>query len=562
MGYAMMWIEGLAAVGLLVATITALVARLTRRWLQIVLIAMAALFPLAVGVCFTIPMGMLIRWMGPTWFYYGVSWTILIAGGAVGVACLGLRRRGAEPVPAASAWPRGKLAVALAAIAVLFVMTFWNMDLAMQNRLEAVCSQAGALALSVAPARVPDAENAAPIYREAFIVMNQAGDRPPEWDEEWTAWIRQDDAAALNPADPTLLAYLKTQEPALALLREAAAMSGCYFDRDYGRPSISMLLPELGHFRNAAYLLALSARAGAAAGKTRPAFDDIQTIFRMGKHVQSEPLLISVLVAMAVEQAAVKTLEGVLESGDVKADDLSGVRLRRSQFYNHALGRAFRMEEAFGTTVFADMNRITADELREIFGSGADVGMRFAGGASLGLMVWRVFLLPADLDFYSSGLRGYQNLTSLPFHKAREQWETLKTRLATDRSRMGLISALLLPALSACSEKAAQADAGRGLARLGLAAARYRAEKGACPKTPEELTPKFIAAIPPDPFDGKPLRMVIRDGAVVFYSIGSDMKDEGGAPWDNQKKSGDFTFRLGSPTARSTPAPADATKAR
>jgi len=557
-----MWIEGLAAVGLLVATITALVARLTRRWLQIVLIAMAALFPLAVGVCFTIPMGMLIRWMGPTWFYYGVSWTILIAGGAVGVACLGLRRRGAEPVPAASAWPRGKLAVALAAIAVLFVMTFWNMDLAMQNRLEAVCSQAGALALSVAPARVPDAENAAPIYREAFIVMNQAGDRPPEWDEEWTAWIRQDDAAALNPADPTLLAYLKTQEPALALLREAAAMSGCYFDRDYGRPSISMLLPELGHFRNAAYLLALSARAGAAAGKTRPAFDDIQTIFRMGKHVQSEPLLISVLVAMAVEQAAVKTLEGVLESGDVKADDLSGVRLRRSQFYNHALGRAFRMEEAFGTTVFADMNRITADELREIFGSGADVGMRFAGGASLGLMVWRVFLLPADLDFYSSGLRGYQNLTSLPFHKAREQWETLKTRLATDRSRMGLISALLLPALSACSEKAAQADAGRGLARLGLAAARYRAEKGACPKTPEELTPKFIAAIPPDPFDGKPLRMVIRDGAVVFYSIGSDMKDEGGAPWDNQKKSGDFTFRLGSPTARSTPAPADATKAR
>lgn len=552
MGYAMMWIEGLAAAGLLVATITALVARLTRRWLQIVLIAVAALFPLAVGVWFTAVMGMVIRWMGPTWFYYGLSWTILVAGGAVGVACLGLRRRGAEPVPAASAWPRGKLAVALAAVAVLFVMTFWNMDLAMQNRLEAVCSQAGALALSMAPARVPDAENAAPIYREAFIVMNQSGDRPPELYEEWTAWIRQDDAAALNPADPALLAYLKTQEPALALLREAAGMSGCYFDRDYGRPSISMLLPELGHFRNGAYLLALSARANAAAGKPRPAFHDIQAILRMGKHVQSEPILVSALVAMAVDRAAVKTLEGVLESGDLKADDLSGVRLRRSQFYNHALGRAFRMEEAFGTTLFADMDRITADELREIFGSGADVGMSFAGGASLGLMVWRVFLLPADLDFYASGLRDYQNLTSLPFHEAREQWETLKNRLETDRSSMGLISALLFPALSACSEKAAQADAGRGLARLGLAAARYRAEKGACPKTPEELTPKFIAAIPPDPFDGKPLRMVTRDGAVILYSIGSDMKDDGGAPWDNQEKSGDFTFRLG-PAAPKTP---------
>lgn len=553
MGYAMMWIEGLAAVGLLVATITALVARLTRRWLQIVLIAVAALFPLAAGLCFTVPMGMLIRWMGPTWFYYGLSWTILIAGGAVGVAYLGLRRRGAEPVPAASAWPRGKLAVALAAIAVLFVMTFWNMDLAMQNRLEAVRSQAGALALSVAPARVPDADNAAPIYREAFIVMNQAGDRPPEWDEEWTAWIRQDDAAALNPADPALLAYLKTQEPGLALLREAAGMSGCYFNRDYGRPSISMLLPELSHFRNAAYLLALSARAGAAAGKTRPAFDDIQAMLRMGRHVQSEPLLISALVAMAVEQAAVKTLEGVLESGDVKADDLSGVRLRRSQFYNQALGRAFRMEEAFGTTVFADMARVSVTGFQDLMGMAGSKAPWGLVRLWPGLAVWRVFLLPADLDFYASGLRDYQNLTSLPFHEAHGQWKTLGERLDANGSGIGLISALLFPALSACSEKAAQADAGRGLARLGLAAARYRVEMDACPKTLEELTPTFIAAVPPDPFDGKPLRMVRKDGAIIFYSIGSDMKDDGGAPWDDRLKSGDLTFRLGPASPKSPP---------
>ncbi len=552
MGYAMMWIEGLAAVGLLVATITALVARLTRRWLQILLIAVAALFPLAVGVCFTVVMGMVIRWMGPTWFYYGLSWTILIAAGAVGVACLGLRRRGAEPVPAASAWPRGKLAVALAAVAVLFVMTFWNMDLAMQNRLEAVRSQAGALALSVAPARVPDADNAAPIYREAFIVMNQSGDPPPELYEEWTAWMEQDDAAALNPADPALLAYLKTQEPALALLREAAGMSGCYFDRDYGRPSALMLLPELGHFRNGAYLLALSARAGAAAGNTRPAFDDIQAILRMGKHVQSEPILVSVLVAMAVDQAAVKTLEGVLESGDLKADDLSGVRLRRSQFYNHALGRAFRMEEAFGTMLFTDMARFSFSDFENL--------MRMTGSKVPwvmvrlwpGLAVWRVFLLPADLDFYASGLRDYQNLTSLPFHEAHGQWETLGERLDAKASGIGLISALLFPALSACSEKAAQADAGRGLARLGLAAARYRADTGSWPKSLGDLTSRFIPAVPPDPFDGKPLRMVTEDGAVIFYSIGSNMKDDGGAPWDDRLKSGDFTFRLG-------PAPAQAT---
>jgi hypothetical protein len=97
----------------------------------------------------------------------------------------------------------------------------------------------------------------------------------------------------------------------------------------------------------------------------------------------------------------------------------------------------------------------------------------------------------------------------------------------------------------ACSEKAAQADASCELARLGLATARYRTEMGACPKTLEELTPKFITAIPPDPFDGKPLRMAARDGGVVLYSIGPDGRDDGGAPWDNEHRTGDLTFRLG-----------------
>ena len=48
--------------------------------------------------------------------------------------------------------------------------------------------------------------------------------------------------------------------------------------------------------------------------------------------------------------------------------------------------------------------------------------------------------------------------------------------------------------------------------------------------------------MPRDPFDGQPLKMKrIGQGAVV-YSIGPDMVDNGGVPFDWQKQTGDIIF--------------------
>ena len=78
----------------------------------------------------------------------------------------GLRR--SEDSPAAASWSRGRLSVALAVVAALHMMTYWNLDLAAREQLATLRADAGRLALSVAPARVPDADNAALIYEQAF----------------------------------------------------------------------------------------------------------------------------------------------------------------------------------------------------------------------------------------------------------------------------------------------------------------------------------------------------------------------------------------------------------
>jgi hypothetical protein len=63
--------------------------------------------------------------------------------------------------------------------------------------------------------------------------------------------------------------------------------------------------------------------------------------------------------------------------------------------------------------------------------------------------------------------------------------------------------------------------------RLLLAIRLFREETGRLPADLNELTPKYLAAVPLDPFDGKPFRYLPAKG--VIYSVGEDTKDAGGS---------------------------------
>ena len=103
---------------------------------------------------------------------------------------------------------------------------------------------------------------------------------------------------------------------------------------------------------------------------------------------------------------------------------------------------------------------------------------------------------------------------------------------------------IILPAADRCAITAADADAARQLSRLALAMTLYRAHNKDYPAKLEDLVPRHLHSLPRDPFDGQPLRMK-RDGAgVVLYSVGRNLKDDGGIAWNAEKKEGDIVFRL------------------
>jgi hypothetical protein len=61
-----------------------------------------------------------------------------------------------------------------------------------------------------------------------------------------------------------------------------------------------------------------------------------------------------------------------------------------------------------------------------------------------------------------------------------------------------------------------------------LAVERYRRTHGRWPASAQDLVPEYLAGVPTDPFDGKPIRMkAVRDGLII-YSIGLDEEDNNG----------------------------------
>jgi len=106
-------------------------------------------------------------------------------------------------------------------------------------------------------------------------------------------------------------------------------------------------------------------------------------------------------------------------------------------------------------------------------------------------------------------------------------------------------NALINIALPKSGAVAAKNQCHASAAYLACALERHRAAKGAYPERLEELVPDFAAAIPKDVFDGQPLRYRrTDDGKYLLYSIGSNIKDDGGVATldkDGKPESGSAT---------------------
>lgn len=392
-------------------------------------------------------------------------------------------------------------------------------------------NEAAILMTTHLPPNLSDLENAEGLYRGASVIFEE--------DDEFQGFLQDTAESSGDPLTLEEIAFLNRHAETLEILRQAAARPTCRFIRDYSRPSVDMLLPEIQFFRNAARILSVSARHQVSLGAIPAALRDVISIMNISRHASSEPILISGLVGLAIDSIAIDTLIDVLPFID--ADNLA--LLKRDEIHNFlstppSLAKNIYGEEAFGLYVFSifgtgGFDQWQLGQLASFIMDDLDVPDSIVQQDTFfnpALAAYRIFLFPQDLTAYQQTMHTYQRVAESSNSYATKQ-TTLK-RIEDDFSSgrpKGFVTALLTPAIGKAIENVEKARMRHTTALVAIAATEFRITHDSLPEKADVLVPKLLPFLPKDVFvDKSRLRYSVKNDGIAIYSVGPNGKDDGG----------------------------------
>ncbi|GAI84693.1 unnamed protein product, partial [marine sediment metagenome] len=276
-----------------------------------------------------------------------------------------------------------KALVVLLALAVILggVWTYydvkWGRELS--RELEAWKAQGLPLSMSeVIPKPVPDSENAAPLYLSVFNVSFEPAIRPSprrnfadlsDEEEDLIDDHRRGKERAGSAAQVRAILSRPEVVQALQTLKRASQYPNAVFPVKW-ELGFAAVFPHMPRFLDATRMVTVQALVLAEDGQMADAFDWCLVGLRMADHTAMEPSMIAQLVAMAMRNMALGTIEELISARSVPAaagqalqEHLQGIDVYG--FYDQAM----RLEGAFGRSTFAQLREkpeILAETVRDV----------------------------------------------------------------------------------------------------------------------------------------------------------------------------------------------------
>ena len=400
-------------------------------------------------------------------------------------------------------------------------------------------------------AEVPADNRAWDLYREALLALGEmpraiTGGPTYPGAENW-------DAAA---------GYIEQHAEAMELIREGAARPGLGYLVGYGiddadrllwpdmpvtdeiaigfQPGLTaVLLPYLDSMSRLSWLLAMDALRAAELGDGPLAVANIEAITGMARHTIEVPFILNNLVAFRQASLAVTTLGEILgDRPDVFTDEQLG---RLAHRFSALLGGRLRLR--------LDGERMVVDDLvqRLYTDDGAGGGRLTAQGLSaltslsgpgdvvgVGPLAPITGLLVANRRELTEEVGRW--FTMIEAEYAKPLWHRDPTRIRREinermQSRLYMSTYLFIPLmmepLAHVGTRPELVTQERDAVCVAIALELYRRRHGSWPSSLDALVPELLPEIPPDRFDGRPLRYRLIDDQPVVYSVGADRDDDG-----------------------------------
>lgn len=294
-------------------------------------------------------------------------------------------------------------------------------------------------------------------------------------------------------------------------------------------------MDQLARLKSLMYPPRTAAWTELVAGNPEAALTEIETMLKVCEAGGSQPLLIAGLVKLALVDLTVQTIwAGLAEHRwpDAQLIELERHLARMNQVAD--MQRSMRGERAFslahllveapspggGAPVMPDDP--TQNALRHWPSA-------FVYRNQINIARAIQTLLIDRLDPAGPSVRLIQSEAN---RQARKRYNS--------RTPYNVFAALLLPAYENILQKAASGQAGVSLARIACALERHRLADGHYPERLDELVPRFLDRLPPDPVNGEPMKYRREaPDRFVIYSIALNLKDDGGVTEPAGKKRGE-----------------------
>jgi len=383
--------------------------------------------------------------------------------------------------------------------------------------------------------QVPDQDNGAVVYKKALERLRV----PPDWREfeEDGLWTRE--------THPSQTAMLDDNYHALSLALDAARKPATFFRIDsigrtrYGHflfldESLSSQLRQLGA------LMVGRARLCAGEDDVSEAMENLDACFRLGTDLQKS---VVVWRGMGLRSNVIRATRDILASRDLTYHDIEKVEQGLADWADAMLNKdcwwKWERKEIIPSVMAlspgSDVRRGPLKHMPHLFIS-----------KNRAVEIAEEFLTPGPVEPKSAWDRR--------FHRMTWRGDRISEHLKTIRSPLDVGSATFAsrsyPWHWGWYDALTGEYARLQVLRLGAAAKRFVWRHGRPPSALEELAPKYIDSVPLDPFTNNPLKIVNTGTEFRAYSVGVNMKDNGGegptwerpANWGNWGDKDDIVF--------------------
>jgi hypothetical protein len=342
-------------------------------------------------------------------------------------------------------------------------------------------------------------------------------DNPPNAPEP-PVQLRAADAASLQDE-------LGQVQPALAEARKLKDLPHGRFPLAYSPGWIGTLIPHVQETRDIANFLGHDVLLRAQQGDIDGAVLSCQALLNTGRALGDEPFLISQLVRIAIRSIALRKLERVLAQGQASPGVLADFqKLLEDEEAQPLLLFGARGERAGMDSLMKEMQKGTIS-VSQVMGNPSPTRWK-AGPIDVDAMLSPLLVGPFAMN-HAALLRYLNQVVEIAKQPIEDQPALLKELEATIPDQPALVR-LMVPGIGKVGEALRRSTAELRCAIVLLAAERYRLAHGRWPESVGELVPDFLAKVPTDPYNRRPVRLRRLDDGLVIYSVGPDGQDDGG----------------------------------